>query len=493
MEIENNIDPKTRLEQGIFFTKLHIVDKIIDSFKLTGVKHVIDSAAGSCNFLINLAKKNPDIQFYGIEKNKEIFTTVSKDIADITNINYFLGDVLLDSFPIPKCDLYLGNPPFINFSDLPAKYREEIKPLWLNYFPESKGFKMLLGDSRGDIAQLIFTHTIKTYLRDGGGIGVILPNSLIKGNSASAGFRKFNNIKVHALVDISRDNPFNNTDRNCFYILGKSGDKTTYPIKYSCDNKIINLIKSGDDLVEQGVSIIGESAYKARQGINTLGANSVFFFKKGVPFNSPLIMPLLKSSDINSFSYSPSYKVLLPYKDGKLIPEEILESDFPNAYKYLLENKETLDRRKSRFAQKCWYSLFGVGGYTLNRFKVVWRGLGAKKLFVAVTDGVIPNQAMNCYIATDSKIEADFICGIMNSTIYKTQLGKLNEEGAKSFAQPSTINKIFIPKFSKENNDHIAISDLASKLSTETDKKLLEQLDYAVESLYKKAGFLIDL
>lgn len=490
MEFEDQIDNESRIKQGIFFTKHHIVDDIISKFSFNKIQTVIDSAAGSCNFLIPLALKHPNIQFYGVEKNLEIFNSVSETIKDIPNITYYLGDILLDTFPIPKCDIYLGNPPFINFSDLDDNYRTKIKPIWLEYFPKSTGFKMLLGDSRGDIAQLIFALTVDKYIKNDGQIGVILPNSLIKGNSASAGFREFNNIIVNYLVDISDNNPFDNTSRNCFYILGKKGEKTSFPIKYKTKDRVVHLIKYGDDLIEEGKSILGTSYYKSRQGINTLGANKIFFFKKEIPFESQLIKPLLKSSDINPFSYSPSYNVLFPYENGKPIPEEKLQKQYPTEYNYLLSNKELLISRKSRFAQKCWYALFGVGTYTSQTYKVVWRGLGAKKLVVAVTKDVIPNQSMNCYIPVNSLKEANFICGIMNSEIYRLQLMKLNEEGAKSFAQPSTINKIFIPAFDVKNSLHNKISQISNSLHKDFNIDIYVNLEPLVIEMYNTAGFL---
>lgn len=492
MEIEDLIDQESRLKQGIFFTKHHIVDQIIDNFDFTGISSVIDSAAGSCNFLIPLAKKFPHISFYGIEKNITIYKEIQKEIKGIKNLKLFYGDALLDNFPIPKCDLYIGNPPFINFSDLDEEYREKIKPIWLSYFPDSKGFKMLLGDSRGDIAQLMFSYTVDRYLKDRGEIGVILPDSLIKGNSASKGFREFNNINVDKLVDLSYKEAFDNTSRNCFYILGKSGEKTTYPIKYITNKGSVNLIKAGDDLIEEGFSILKPSPYVARQGINTLGANSIFFFKNEPPFTSKLIKPLLKSSDIDSFSYKKSYKVLYPYKNGKLIDEAILKDNYPAEYNYLLEHKEKLENRKSRFAKKSWYTLFGIGEYTEYKYKVVWRGLGAKTLMASVTEDIIPNQAMNCYISTEEEDEANYICGVMNSKLYKNQLSRLNEEGAKSFAQPNTINKIYIEKFSSKNSLHIKISSLSKDLHKKYCENKFLELNTVTEDLYRKAGFFID-
>lgn len=487
MEIENLIDQKTRLKEGIFFTKPEIVDEIVNHFSFKDIERVIDSAAGSCNFLIPLAKKFPEIVFYGIEKNPLIYQETLQLVASIPNINYFLGDAILDNFPIPKCDIYIGNPPFINFSDLDSSYRELIKPIWLNYFPESKGFRMLLGDSRGDLSQLIYFHTVEKYLKEGGDIGVILPNSLIKGNSASSGFRSFKNMEIVSIRDIGDRNPFDNTKRNCFYILGKKGGETTYPIDYFTNNRIAKLVKSGGNLIEEGDSILGESQYKARQGVNTLGANSVFFFKKETPVNSELVYPLLKSSDIKPFSCSPTYKVLMPYsKEGKLIEEEELYSSHREVYNYLSQHKEKLQSRKSRFAKKSWYTLFGVGEYTFSEYMVIWRGLGAREMVACVATGVIPNQSMNCYIPCKSEEEAHYICGVMNSEIYRRELDKLNESGAKSFAQPTTINQIYIPKFDIKNSKHITISKSSQNLHLKIDTKVIEELNTLTRDIYRE-------
>lgn len=490
MHIEDMISQKERLNYGIFFTKPEIVNEINSFFNFSNVENVIDTAAGSCNFLIPLAKKYPHINFYGIEKNKRIYQEVKKDISNKKNLHYFHGDMILDEFPIPKCDIYLGNPPFINFSDLNNKYRDEIKPSWLNHFPNAKGFKMLLGDSRGDIAQLIFYETITKYLKPHGKFGVVLPNSLIKGNSASAGFREFNNIAIEKIVDIGDRNPFDNTKRNCFYILGYKDSATNYPIPYHTKGGIKELVKSGSDLIIKGKSILKTSPYIARQGVNTLGANGVFFFKKELPFESELFKPLLKSSDINSFNCTPSYKILLPYKDGKLINEDELRDSHKNAYEYLLKNRSRLEARKSRFAKQCWYTLFGIGDYTFSKYKVIWRGLGARELMASVSEDVIPNQAMNCYISLENKDEAHYVCGVMNSSLYKSQLSLLNESGAKSFAQPSTINRLFIPKFNKKNNLHVEISSISEKMHKNKNCDLLDKLNCLVEDLYILHGFL---
>lgn len=480
MSIENSLDSRERLTSGVFFTSKNVVNEIIAHFDFTKINSIIDSAAGSCNFLISLAKKYPNKQFYGIEKNIKVFNATKIIVSKIRNLHYYHADLMFNKLNIPLCDLYLGNPPFINFTDLDNDYKEKIKPLWLKYFEINKGFKMLLGSSRGDIAQLIFYYTITNYLVTNGQIGVVLPNSLVKGNEASNGFREFNHIAVSKIVDISHRNAFENTNRSSFYIIAQKGKKTTYPIEYWLKNKKIDLIKVGNDLISNDSTLLGNCFYRPRQGINTLGANDIFFFKKEVPFKSQLIYPLYKSSDIIKWKANPSYHALLPYINKKILSEEKLQESFPQVYDYLLEHKTKLKNRKSRFITHCWYSLFGIGEYTFSTYKVIWKALGATRLEAAVISKGIPNQSMHCYIPFDERQEAFYVCGVMNSKIYNQALLKLNESGAKSFAQPSTIKKIAMPKFNIQNKNHLIISKLSEQLHNNYSVKNENELNEIV-------------
>jgi hypothetical protein len=453
----SNLSSSIRMQQGIFFTKQHIVQEIITNIALENVTSIVDTCAGAGDFLIPLALNYPDIRFYGIEKNPTVYSVTKQFIAQqkITNIHYFQGDVLLDEFEIPECDLYLGNPPFVHHSILPQEYREKIIPLWKRYSVKQKGFELLLGSSRSDIAQLIFHYSIERYLRNNGKFTVILPNSLLKGK-ASCDFREFNNLNINEITDISGKKAFEDTDRACFYISGTKSGKTKFPIPYHQDNETKLLYRSNNLLIAaEDKQVLGKCSYTARQGINTLGANSIFFFKKQPPFASPLLKPLLKSSDVNPFHYNKSYWVLLPYTDnGALISENDLQLHYPIAYNYLLKHKDVLQNRKSRFIKQCWYALFGIGQYTFTKYKVVWRGLGAKALQACVVTDGIPNQAMHCYFSTNNHDEAHYLCSILNQPAYNDQLTSINESGAKSFAQPNTIHRLLIPSFDSGNLEH---------------------------------------
>ncbi|MDA3852157.1 MAG: methyltransferase domain-containing protein, partial [Spirochaetaceae bacterium] len=143
---------ETRIRQGIFFTSPDLVQEISRQIDFSSVESVIDSAAGSGNFLVPLAQQYPHIQFYGIEKNPQVFQQAQHRCKELKNIHFFQGDVLLDTFPIPPCNVYLGNPPFINYIDLDPQYREQIKHISEMNLDLKKDFSLILGNSRADIA-----------------------------------------------------------------------------------------------------------------------------------------------------------------------------------------------------------------------------------------------------------------------------------------------------------------------------------------------------
>jgi hypothetical protein len=450
-DIEHKIDSKIRLQEGIFFTGSTVVEDISARFDFAQINSVIDTAAGSCNFLLPLALRYPEKQFYGVERNETIYNTVLPALKEIPNLHYYRGDILLDDFPIPPCDLYLGNPPFVNYTDLPEDYREKIRPLWINYMPVKKSFSLLLGESRGDVASLIFYHTLKSYVKEKGQFGVVLPNSLIKGNKATQGFREFREISVERIVDITQSEAFANTNRACFYLLGQRGGVTTYPIPYEKKDITASLIKDNGLLIEEKLALGEGSDYAIRQGINTLGANGVFFFDDKPDLENELLFPLLRSSDVGENRAEPSRWVLLPYnREGHVLEENRLEKTYPQTWSYLLSQKETLENRKSRFAKKSWYALFGIGSYTFAPWKVVWRAMGAKRLEAAVITDAIPNQAMHGYIACESLEEANYLCSLLNSPEIRRMTEVLSESCSRSFAQPGTMKLLPLQKFGKK-------------------------------------------
>ncbi|MBI4722683.1 MAG: N-6 DNA methylase [Candidatus Stahlbacteria bacterium] len=95
---------------------------------------------------------------------------------------------------------------------------------------------------------------------------------------------------------------------------------------------------------------------------------------------SGLIYPSLRGADIQRWQTTPKFFVFLtqdPYKREPL-SEAYLKNNFPRTYSYFTKFKEVLMTSSSKMVkrlreQKAFYSMFGVGDYTVSQYKVVWK------------------------------------------------------------------------------------------------------------------------
>jgi len=95
-----------------------------------------------------------------------------------------------------KFDFVVGNPPWINWENLPETYRESSKPLWLKY-----GLLKTIstGGFKKDLAMLFLVRSFDLYLKEGGKLGFLMPFTVFK-TQAGAGFREFLARKTRILV-----------------------------------------------------------------------------------------------------------------------------------------------------------------------------------------------------------------------------------------------------------------------------------------------------
>ncbi len=105
-----------------------------------------------------------------------------------------------------KFDYIVGNPPWVNWENLPEAYRETSKILWSQYgLAEIRG-KTGLGKVKRDLAMLFLARCFDLYLKPGGRHGFLMPFTVFK-TQAGAGFRRFlatksRIIKIHDMVTL---------------------------------------------------------------------------------------------------------------------------------------------------------------------------------------------------------------------------------------------------------------------------------------------------
>jgi type II restriction/modification system DNA methylase subunit YeeA len=108
-----------------------------------------------------------------------------------------------------RFDYVVGNPPWVNWENLPEEYRNVSMSLWKHYgLAEIKG-KTGLGKVKRDLAMLFVARCFDLYLKDGGKLGFLMPFTVFK-TQAGSGFRNFlaRRTKIHVVHDLVALKPF---------------------------------------------------------------------------------------------------------------------------------------------------------------------------------------------------------------------------------------------------------------------------------------------
>ncbi|MEM4732445.1 MAG: class I SAM-dependent DNA methyltransferase, partial [Desulfurococcaceae archaeon] len=103
-----------------------------------------------------------------------------------------------------KFDYVVGNPPWVNWGNLPEEYRDVSRSLWESYGILGKG----AGFNR-DLSMLFVARSFDLYLKPRGRLAFLMPFTVFK-SQAGTGFRKFlaTKAKIHAVHDLVTTYPF---------------------------------------------------------------------------------------------------------------------------------------------------------------------------------------------------------------------------------------------------------------------------------------------
>jgi hypothetical protein len=186
-----------------------------------------------------------------------------------------------------------------------------------------------------------------------------------------------------------------------------------------------------------------------------------------------LIHPAVNGPEIRRFGIEPEIHVLLTQDPAtrKPYPLEWMETQAPMTLAYLRPFEKILLARGSKpiaeLARKTqFYAMFGVGEYSVAPWRVAWarttKHMGAavlSQMRTAVGRKAIIACDHATFIATDDRMEAHYICAILNSTFVQEFL-----ESACPTAEvgpPSSIEPLAIPKFERTDPLHRALSGLS--------------------------------
>ena len=445
---------------------------------------------------------------------------------------------------VGQFDYIVGNPPWVNWENLPDGYRQAIKPIWERYglFPHG-GMDTILGKGKKDISMLMTFTAMDGLLKVGGKLGFVITQSLLKTSGAGQGFRRFQipqgqgkatPLRVVHVDDMVSLNPFEGASNRTAVMVLEKGKPTRYPVAYTLWRKTKGARFTYDstlDEVEAATKrlhfkaepvdpndptspwltarpkalkavrkVLGKSDYKAHEGVNTGGANAVYWVdiykrpdglvvvrnitegakvKVGEvtePIKPDLLYPLLRGRDVQRWNAQPSAWILMVQdpEERQGYDEEWLQKNYPSTYDYLERFEEVLRERaafKRYFTRKDkngrivetgpFYSMFDVGTYTFAPWKVVWTRLArieAAVIGLHEDKPIVPQETVTL-VDCSSAEEAHYICTLVNSSPFQFAAVSYSQEGGKSMGSMHVLENIRIPRFDPQDAVHCRLAE----------------------------------
>lgn len=480
-----------------------------------------------------------------------------------------------------KFDVVVGNPPWLTWTKLPEAWRNQSEPLWrrngLWFTPEEDGDSFSIGS--GDIATLVFGVSIERYARENAVIGLLTPAALINADPGGRAFRQFHlrpaerDRASHAGVDVafkalwvddwSKMHPFapdaaNNpifliVKRNHTQLPETSGAVWTRTHKARISKgswrqtravlkESVGVFAPIDpntptsawrfqDAAKPALIVGGTNKYTFGKGLDTRGANGVYFVKisrprsasgtktatvdvenipsegrnKKVPplrnqVESELVYPLLRGKDVRHWVAKPETYFVLPHQpdalDKPLTPEGFKQ--FPSALTWLRRHREVLELRKAppnrnwQMSGNDWCRVDGALQYMHADHVVVVREFSSRPAAALVeprTDydlggrnvsPLIDHKLMLCSVPSHE--EALYLVAMINSTPMQDLLESFVNEISVS---PKSLKRLPIPDFVMDAPTTKSLVDLAQQVVVADDPEekaadLRAQMDAAV-------------
>jgi len=350
-------------------------------------------------------------------------------------------------------------------------------------------------------------------------------------------------LQAHDLVTVQ---PFEGAANKTAAIFIKKGPPTEYPVPYTVwkRKKGVGQISTGANLKEarsklekvkltaqpiggpsgawQTISekqknlirLQGENHYLARRGASTepygvfwLEIEQVMSNGDLLVHNLPekgkrkilsvqeriendLVFPAVRGRDIEKWNASPGIYILMSQNPQKSEPysEDQIKNQWPRTYTYLTRFKDILLSRGSKvvrqFAERtAFYAMFGIGDYTVARYKVVWKRM-ANDLVAAVISQfktpfgfktIIPTDTTSLFAATNED-EAHYLCAVINSKPVRDFIRSYSAAG-RGFGAPSVMSHLGLKKYNAKNQRHRQLVQISKTLHKLKNDHIIEKIN----------------
>ena len=279
--------------------------------------------------------------------------------------------------------------------------------------------------------------------------------------------------------------------------------------------------------------VIAPSFYQpfAREGINTRGANGVFFVdacvRGGQTFvtnkaddgrnreverheasiETEHLYPLLRGRDVKRWNAEATAFVLLPHSPTSPV-EPVKLAKLPKRTREFLQHFRTVLASRKRFRNfdpsgREFYGVYSVLSATFSPYKVVWREMADGALAAVCSVANLPDGSEKVVIP-DHKLfvipcisleESHFVAGVFNSGIASYLI--------KSYALSTGIsthvlNRLYIPQYDPLDALHKKIQALAADASNGASRNenivnLERDIDIQVGTMYGLSGGEVEI
>jgi hypothetical protein len=269
----------------------------------------------------------------------------------------------------------------------------------------------------------------------------------------------------------------------------------------------------------------GKSPYKAALGVNSGGANGVYWvqvlkkdpsgmviienlydcgkktlLKEIATIEPALLYGLIRSGDLSKWKTQSKYYIILPHTektDWQAIPESEMKIKYPKTYNYLAKFKNVLLQRSAYTLLRKghpFYIMVDIHKDSFAPFKVAWKRMGSEIEAAVLSPKddknigkkpLIPQETIS-FIPLENENEAHYLCAILNSTEVNALVKSFSQLGGKSFATPSILDQVKIPKFDIENVMHARLAELSKKAheyAEKGDKEALTKVENEIDEL----------
>ena len=477
-------------ELGDYQTPLYFTDIICEYLKndlKINPKTIIEPTCGIGNFLKSSSRLFPDEQLYGIDIDKEKLDKVDSTIKNLKLINDDIFTFKFSELDKDEPFLVIGNPPWVTNSEL-SKINSKNIPIKSN-FKNLRKIDAMMGNSNFDISEYIILKMIDEFKDTSSTLAFLCKTTvsrnvfieLIK-NNIDYSFIKQLNFDSYKIFKIDAD--------ACLFVIQFGGktkeDKTCEVADISNPSKTLNKFGFIEDKFYSNISDIppidGECQMEWRQGVKHDCAsvmelnyeNNQFINKKNdvVSIENTLVYPLLKSSQLKKPIVSETSRHIIITQKKIKQDTAYIENEAPKTWKYLNENKEFFDKRKSSIYNNTpQFSIFGIGDYSFKKYKVAISGFYKTPMFSLVYGEKTMMLDDTCYfLSFDDYDDAYITMLILNSDLVKKFLKNIAFIDSKRPYSKKVLKRIDIAKCLellsfddlKESENNLELSDYIS-------------------------------